>query len=377
MISSKNIRVQIEGFLKEKEWLKAHLQLGDLWRQEGKTATAGYVLSCYERIQGHLPAVKCRISFLRSMTVEPLIPILRSAALVAGIDLTTQMGQFNAYAQEILDPGSALYSFDPNIVVLAIQTRDILPEVWEAFSDLSQVEINTAVDRVLQELSNWIRTFRLRSKASLIVHNFEKPMGSTGILDAQANDGQMAAIDRLNAELREICREIRGVYVLDYDGLIARHGRTRWHDEGKWLTMRMPFAIDSLLPVVSEWLRFIHPLTGMTCKVLAVDLDNTLWGGVLGEDGLKGLQVGPEYPGAFYRSLQRVLLDLYHRGILLAVCSKTIKTRLALALQNLPGMLLRPEHFAAFRINWQDKGRKPARDCRRIECWHRCNRVPG
>ncbi len=107
--------------------------------------------------------------------------------------------------------------------------------------------------------------------------------------------------------------------------------------------------------MVSAWLKFIHPLTGVVCKVLAVDLDNTLWGGVLGEDGMDGIKLGVEYPGALYRGFQRAILDLYQRGVLLAVCSKNNHDEAMAALQNHPGMLLRPEHFAAFRINWQDK----------------------
>jgi FkbH-like protein len=355
MCSSKQLRIRIEELLQRGQWSDAHLYLGDLWRQEGKAATAGFISSCYDGLRAHLPLTKYRVSFLRSMTLEPLIPILTSAALVAGIDLTTHVGQFSAYAQEILDLDSSLYSFDPDLVFLTIQTRDILPEIWETYTDLSHAQIHAAVDRALEQFATWIRTFLHRSKACLVVHTLERPMASAGILEAQESDGQLAAIDRFNAELRKICNEYRGVYTLDYDALIARHGRMRWHDEGKWLALRMPFATDSLLPMVSEWLKFIHPLSGLTCKVLAVDLDNTLWGGVLGEDGPTGLLVGTEYPGAFYRSLQRVILDLYHRGILLAVCSKNNRDEAMAALQNNPGMLLKPEHFAAFRINWRDK----------------------
>ena len=355
MSQLKELRAQIDGLLDESRWTEAYLRLGDLWRREGKAAAAGYVLSCYERLRGHLPAATCRISFLRSMTLEPLIPILRSAALVSGIDPAVQVGQFNSYAQEILDPDSGLYSFNPDIVVLAVQTRDILPEIWENHADLGEAEIRQAIDRVRESLSALVRTFRDRSNASLVIHNFEKPMASQGVLEAQGTNGQLAAIEQANTDLRTICREHRGVYVLDYDGLVAQHGRARWHDESKWLTMRMPFATDSLLPMVSEWMKFIHPLTGVVCKVLAVDLDNTLWGGVLGEEGIENIQVGPEYPGALYRSLQRAILDLYQRGILLAVCSKNNPDEAMVALQNHPGMLLRPEHFAAFRINWQDK----------------------
>jgi FkbH-like protein len=119
--------------------------------------------------------------------------------------------------------------------------------------------------------------------------------------------------------------------------------------------MRMPFAPDSMLPMVNAWLKFLHPLTGNICKVLVLDLDNTLWGGVLGEDGMEGIKLGTEYPGAMYRAFQRTVLDLYQRGILLAVCSKNNAPEAMAALEKHSEMLLRPNHFAAFRINWQDK----------------------
>jgi FkbH-like protein len=149
--------------------------------------------------------------------------------------------------------------------------------------------------------------------------------------------------------------EHKGIYVLDYDALVARHGRLRWHDERKWLTMRMPLAAENLMHLANEWLRFIHPLTGKVCKALVTDLDNTLWGGVLGEDGLGGIKLGSEYPGAAYQALQRAMLDLFQRGIILAVCSKNNVSDAMEALERHPGMLLRPQHFAAVHINWNDK----------------------
>lgn len=96
-------------------------------------------------------------------------------------------------------------------------------------------------------------------------------------------------------------------------------------------------------------------LAGRTCKAVVTDLDNTLWGGIVGEDGFNGLQLGGEYPGAAYRELQRALLDLHHRGVLLAICSKNNPPEAMEVLEKHPGMLLRPQHFAAMRINWTDK----------------------
>ena len=97
------------------------------------------------------------------------------------------------------------------------------------------------------------------------------------------------------------------------------------------------------------------PLSGRIVKALVVDLDNTLWGGVIGEDGMTGIKVGAEYPGAAYQALQRVLLDLSRKGILLAVCSKNNLDDAMEALDQHPGMLVRSKDFAAVRINWTDK----------------------
>ncbi len=102
-------------------------------------------------------------------------------------------------------------------------------------------------------------------------------------------------------------------------------------------------------------MRFLVPLSGRIAKALVVDLDNTLWGGIIGEDGMTGIQCGAEYPGAAYQALQRAMLDLAKRGILLAICSKNNPDDAMEALNQHAGMLLRPKHFACMRINWQDK----------------------
>jgi FkbH-like protein len=288
--------------------------------------------------------------------VEPVVPLVRAAAFVNGIDLNVHVGQFNAYVQEILNKDSSLYSFAPDIVIFAVQTRDLAPELWSRYPELTALDIQKVVDRALTDLDHWIKAFRSHSNAYLIVHTLEAPLfPSQGILDSQSSSSQVAAIQKINDEIRHIATRYTGVYLLDYDAMIARHGRARWYDERKWLTVRMPIAADHLKDLADEWLRFIHPLVGKTCKALVTDLDNTLWGGVIGEDGVEGIRLGVEYPGAAFQAVQRALLDLHQRGILLAVCSKNNIADAMEVLEKHPGMLLRPEHFAAWRINWNDK----------------------
>src|SRR5271155_2669772 len=289
----------------------ASLRLAELWRNEAGAGTAAFLVSRYEQLRGKLPLVPYRVAILRSFTVEPVIPLLRAEAFVRGIDLTIQLGEFNAYAQEILDPDSSIYRFASDAVILAVRTADIAPDLWREYPDLGPEAIPGAVQRVSNSFRQWIQVFRERSSAALVVHNLEFPANpSMGLLDAQQKTGQSAVIQQINQELRQIASEHRSVYTLDYDALVARFGRLRWHDERKWLIARMPIAADHLVYLAREWLRFLAPLSGRTAKVLVADLDNTMWGGVIGEEGMAGIKLSPEYPGAAYQNLQRAMLDL-------------------------------------------------------------------
>lgn len=333
--------------------LRASLE--ELFRLQPAGSTASFIISQAAALQSRAPFVPCRIAVLRSFTVEPLVPVLRAAALLGGIDAQVKVGEFNAYAQEVLDPASWLYAYNPSVAILALQTRDIAPALWET-SPIEAKAADAIVASALERIGTVVRAFRASSAASLVIHALELPVQSGhGVFDDQGESGQSGAIRRINAGIRALAGELKGVYVLDYDALVSRHGRLRWHDEQKWLTVRMPIAAEFHREMVREWMRFLHPLTGRISKVLVTDLDNTLWGGVIGEDGLAGIKLGIEYPGAGFRALQQAMLDCYSRGILLAVASKNNDKDAFEAIDGHDQMILRREHFAAFRINWNDK----------------------
>ena len=351
-----DLRAEIESALTSQDWRRAYAALDRLLSAERTSATASFALTRYERLRPHLALTRCRVAILRSFTVEPLVPLLRAAAFAGGLDVEVQVGSFDNYAQQILDRESELYSFRPDVVILALQTRDVLPEIWDGFTDLNAREAQAAADAFLESLRQWIGVFRSHSDARLLLHTFEKPVvPNAGILDAQSGQGQARAMEEINQRLRALAGEHTGVYVAEYDALIARHGRERWHDERKWLTMRMPIAAEYLSALAEEWLRFLYPLMGRVAKVVVTDLDNTLWGGVIGEDGVEGIQVGRDYPGAAYLALQRTLVDLHNRGIVLAIASKNNEAEAIRALETHPAMLLRKRHFAAWQIHWEAK----------------------
>lgn len=333
-MSASELRSEIDSLVESGRAAEAAISLATLWRTEPTAATSRYLLKRFSGLRDSLPLRPYRVAILRSFTVEPLIPLLRAEAFVAGLDLTVDTGEFNVWAQEIYNPKSELYSAKPDAVILALEEPD-------------PSEILGALD-----------FFRRHSDAAVVVHNRAVPARpSRGVLDAQSDASEREAAQALNKRLRESLQGLRGVYILDYDAVVARGGADDWRDDRKWVSVRLPMRSAQMTRMVSEWMRFLQPLAGKVAKCAVVDLDNTLWGGVIGEDGLDGIQLDDGLPGAFHQELQRALKDLSDRGVLLAVCSKNNPEDALEAISTHPGMLLREKDFSAVRINWQEKAR--------------------
>lgn len=356
MTDRDQLRQHVDAAIQAGDWVEARASLERLWTAHASPALAGFLCGRFEKLRDRLPFHPCRVAILRSFTVEPVVPILRACAWVHRIDLAARVGEFNAYAQEILDAGSWLYLYRPDAVILAIQTQDIAPELWDSYAEISAADARAAVDRVLADYRAWIDTLRSRTAATVFVHTLELPARpARGILDVQSAESQAEAIRAINAGLRRIAPEFAGVHIYDYDGLVANYGRARYRDEQRWAAVKLPMRADAMIPFAEEWIRYLAPVAGRLCKVLVADLDNTLWGGVIGEDGVSGIKVDREYPGIAYWNLQRALADVRRRGVLLAIASKNNRDDAMEAFRSHPGMILRPADFAAERINWNDK----------------------
>ncbi|MFI4881997.1 MAG: HAD-IIIC family phosphatase [Phycisphaerales bacterium JB064] len=331
--------------------------LAAFWR--ATPSSAAWVANRFKELAPALSAPSCEVLVLRSFTLEPVAPLAQACAAEWGVSLRLRFGEFNAWTQEMLDPGSPAYRDPmPDVIIVAVQTRDVAPALWFEAGAMSEDDLAAEAARAAEAILAPLRTLRSRSKAHIIVHGLEKPASpASGVLESTGGSQftQSNAIERVNSLLREAASELAGVYVLDFDGLIARHGRDRWYDEDKFLTVRLPMAADALLPLAREWMRYVLPAIGRQAKCLVLDLDNTLWGGIVGEDGPTGIKLGVEHPGAHYVAIQRAALDLYNRGILLALCSKNNPDDAMEVIRSHAHMALRPEHFAAVRVNWTDK----------------------
>ncbi|MBZ5601275.1 MAG: HAD-IIIC family phosphatase [Acidobacteriia bacterium] len=344
-------RVQIDEQIAAGRYGEASAALEALWREKPSMLSVSFVESRVRRMADRVPLTACRMFFLRSFTVEPLLPFFKTEALLAGIDVTAECGQFGAYTQESMDPESALYRFRPDVVFLAVHLRSVAPELWEGGEAPARDEV---IERTAGAVRNCVEQVRQRCGAHIVIQNFDCPADAPdGLLGDQS--GAFHLVRAANEALKAAAQATRGCYVLDYDRFTSTVGRGHLNDERKWLTTRLPVRAELIPALAREWARFLRPLTGKTCKVLATDLDNTLWRGVLGEDGADRLQMDAEYPGASYRAVQRALKDLVRRGVILAVVSKNNPDEAMAVLNHHPDMLLRSGDFSALRINWNDK----------------------
>src|SRR6267378_5921108 len=250
-----NLRTEVDKLIGEGAFDLAARLLAELWRRDPGSGTASFVTSRLDELRektrdklgDNLALTKFRLAILRSFTVEPIVPLLRAEAFAYGIDLEVHVGDFNTYVQDMLDSESSLYRFAPNAVVLAVRTDQAAPELWHDFADLAPEAAQQATERVVRGYEQWIGTFRKHNQAALIIHSLERPPSpSLGILDDQSEASQSGLIRQINRELRRIAEGFHGIYILDYDALVARHGSEHWHDERKWLTARLPIAASYL-----------------------------------------------------------------------------------------------------------------------------------
>lgn len=308
-----------------------------------------------ERLPGDAGARELRIAILGNFTIDPLVPVLRGEAARAGARGMTYVAPFDSVGPETLNQASGLYAFDPDLVLLAQWLDSLSPALSSRFVTLRAEQVEAEIDRVLTGITDACAAIRQHSSAPILVNNFPLPAWTTlGILDAQGADQHTHTIVRLNRELVSRARGMRDVYVVDYMSVFARIGSAAI-DRRYWHVGRAPLGRGALVPLGQEYGRFMRALLGTAKKCLVLDCDNTLWGGIVGEDGPAGIQLGTQYPGSAFVAFQREILNLHERGVILAVCSKNNEADVREVFRTHPEMVLRESHVAAWQVNWDDK----------------------
>jgi FkbH-like protein len=291
---------------------------------------------------------RCRIALLSSTTIDFLAPILRAQCFGAGIDAEVYIGPFNQYEQEIRDPDSGLARFRPDVIAIATDWRSL------GLRD-EEDSPGEAVRARCAGLESLWRESRERLGATVIQFNFEAPpFDALGHLSAALPGGRGHLLREINLALWEAAARTHGVVILDVDQIAARFGKDRWNDPVLWHTARQYPSAEAMPSLGHQLTALLRAILGLTSKCLALDLDGVLWGGVIGEDGLGGIQLGGPAGEAFV-AFQHYLQSLTRTGALLAVCSKNNHEDAVLPFRQHPEMVLRERDIAVFKANWKPK----------------------
>jgi FkbH-like protein len=299
-----------------------------------------------------------RVHIARSVTVEPLVPYLVVHAALAGLWLVPSLGSYASFLDDLTNPQAAGIYLATDTIILLADSEDLAGGLREVASKGKSEEILEWTNRAGERLHSLMKAFRKQSPGGLVVQGFMLPflpvLGPLG--DANIEFGEQDAVRALNKILAKACKEIGNAVFFDQDQLGSRVGRAKWRDMRMFLSTRLSVSASFFGEYAGALAGALASLCITPRKVVCTDLDDTLWGGVLGEDGPNGIQTGHTAPGNGFFVYQQYLRYLSRRGILIAAVSKNNENdvREAFRLRGADiGVTL--NEFVSLKIDWVDK----------------------
>ncbi len=311
------------------------------------------------------PSLASRIAILGGSTTGEVKPSLELFLLDHFIQPEFYEGAYGRFYEEALFENPELDSFRPQIAYIhttCLNIRRFPPPVGA-----STEEVETDVQEEVGRFRALWAELERKYGCMIIQNNFDLPaLRPLGNLEAGTPYGRVAFINRLNAEFARLAALNPKLVIHDIHSLSAEVGLVRWFDADSWFSYKMAVSPHATVLLAKSLAALVNAVYGRAKKCLVLDLDNTLWGGVVGDDGVANLKLGSETAlGESYAAFQRYVRQLKDRGILLAVCSKNEE---ASALEGLrhPDGSLRPEDFAVISANWAPKHENIAEIARRL-----------
>lgn len=294
------------------------------------------------------------VAFVSSYTVDPLADYVQVFSAQNDLAVNNYIASYGQFNQELLSPQSELYRIAPQFVFLLIEVESLLS--------------NDAVDEqtrssVLSRLGGLVDAFLKNSAGIVVINTFPAcPSWPLQVLP----DQRRILIEKLNAGIIERYQSHPRVQILDIDALVAYTGCQNAMSPQMMSMARIPFSETFLNLLARRIISHIVATLGFARKCLVLDCDNTLWGGIIGEDGLDGIQIGHDSPGREYLEFQKTILELYEQGVILAINSKNNYDDVMQVLNEHPQMLLREKHFASILVNWDPKPQNMQKIARQI-----------
>lgn len=293
-----------------------------------------------------------KIAILGGSTTSELINFLELFLLDSGFETTFYESEYNKYYEDALFEIDALQTFKPDIVYIHTSSKNIV-EFPTATSETDDVQ--TLINHQLAHFEAvWESLAQL--DCAIIQNNFDfLPQRLNGNIDGYATNGAGFFIEQLNVAFAKAAQKNKRLYLQDIHYLSAEVGLMQWHDASLWFLAKYAMSMDALVYIADNLSHIINAILGKSKKCLVLDLDNTCWGGVIGDDGLDGIAIGTENAHAeSFTAFQHYVKALYDRGTTLAVCSKNDFANAKEGFSH-PDSVLKFDHFTAFKANWEPK----------------------
>jgi len=296
---------------------------------------------------------KKRIAILGGSTTSELVGMLELYLLNCGIQPEFHESEFGQYYEDIMFGSPELDAFKPEVIYLHTTVRNL--KEYPSVNSTGQ-EINDLITKTIQHFSTLWDTIENRYGCAVIQNNFDPPPHRTlGNLDGIDPRGLTHFVRELNQHFAKATEQRSGLLIQDIDRLAAEVGLGIWHDPSSWFAYKCSPGLDAIPRLAQSLAGLIRALFGKASKCLVLDLDNTLWGGIIGDDGVEGIRLGRETAEASaFLAFQKYAKGLKERGVILAVCSKNEEAN-ALEGLNHPDSALSPDDFTMIQANWSPK----------------------
>jgi FkbH-like protein len=339
------------------------LTIGNLGELRTAVARSGLALGLpqVQRLVSHAESLEpaaplLRLGIIHTYTSDLLDPWLTLSGALQGVKVHTYHAPYGMALQEA-QSNSGLVGHKPDLTVLLLQRDDLHPDLARPLAGFSPEQQEELRREVRERLLGIVSQFRAQPVGQLVVTLLPPMLGpALGVYDAQSERSESAWWARLKADIAQGLREsVRASLFLDLDEVVQHVGRANFFDQRYWYSARFPFTVEAAREISRRVVGLGAVIKFPRAKVIVLDADNTLWGGIIGEDGINGIALGPEYPGNAFVDFQRRLLSFQQRGLILALCSKNNPADLEQVFAGHPHQVLQDKHFAARRVNWLPK----------------------
>ena len=293
-----------------------------------------------------------KAALLGDSATQLLVQALRGAAYNEGFDLKLWEADFGQVERQVFDEGSELYELKPDIVIIFQSSHKLLG----TYNKLKPEAYTSLADNRLELIGNIQQQLLSRLTAKIIYYNYTEIDDSVfGNYANKVESSFLFQLRKLNYGLMQFAAAASNFFICDISALQNQFGKSNFFQSNIYINTEMVLGLDMLPEVAGNTLGIIKALQGKFKKCLILDLDNTTWGGIIGDDGMENIQIGSLGIGKAFSEFQYWAKKLQHRGIILAVCSKNTEAIAKEPFEKHPDMVLRLEDIAVFVANWETK----------------------